>query len=376
MVKAAEIAGSAEQRGAAARSSLKELSPYKQGRSDAGGHRDPIKLSSNESPLGPSPQALEAYRKTESRLFRYPDGSQTALRNAIGEAFSLAPSQIVCGNGSEELQLLLVRAFLEPGDDVVFSEHAFVMGRVHAQAHGCNVITAPEPKHRADVDAILKATTPKTRMIMLASPNNPVGDYMRRDELKRLVENTPSDVIILYDGAYADYVDADEYDDGLHYVDVAPNVVVTRTFSKLYGLAGLRIGWMYCDPSIIEPVQRIRTPFNANIAALAAAEAAVRDRDYAAKVKDHNNRWLRRIVGELSDMGVTVYPTVANFYLIGFDGAGGRTAEKAAEFLLARGIIPRPVTAGGPSGCLRITVGLDHENEAVLAALRDFMRGS
>ena len=375
MVKAAELAGGAEQK-AEARSSLKGLSPYKQGRADAGEHKDPIKLSSNESPLGPSPKALAAYENAGSKLFRYPDGAQTALRNAIGEVFSLAPSQIVCGNGSEELQLLLVRAFLEPGDDVVFSENAFVMGRIHAQAHGCNVITAREPEYRACVDEILTSLTPKTRMVMVASPNNPVGDYLRRDELRRLLENTPRDVIVLYDGAYADYVDADDYDDGLHLNSDAPNLVVTRTFSKLYGLAGLRIGWMYCDPSVVEPVQRIRTPFNANIAALAAAEAAVRDREYAAKVKDHNNRWLRRMVGELGDMGLKVFPTVANFYLIEFDGSGGRTAEKAAEFLLARGIIPRPVTAGGPSGCLRITIGLDHENEAVLAAFGDFMRNS
>ena len=374
MAKAAKIVEPVKN--ARARSTLKGITPYKQGRSDAGDQqRDPIKLSSNESPLGPSPHALEAYQKIGAQLFRYPDGAQTALREAIGDVFSLTPAQIICGNGSEELQLLLVRAFLSPGDEVVFSEHAFVMGRIHAQAQGCDLVVAPEPNYRADADEILKRITPKTRMIMLASPNNPIGDYMRREEFKKLIENTPPDVYILYDGAYADYVDAEDFDDGLHLVDDAPNVVVTRTFSKLYGLAGLRIGWMYCDPSVVEPIQLIRTPFNANIAAMAAAEAAVRDRDYALKVKMHNKRWREHIVAELREFGLTVFSTASNFYLVKFDEAGEHTAKDAAEFLIAQGIIPRPMNAGGPSECLRITIGLDHENEAVLRALRAFLQG-
>ena len=256
--------------------SVMKLEPYKQGAAAAGGFENPIKLSSNESPFGPPPAALKAYHDAGSSLFRYPDGAQTSLRGAIAEVFGLNADRIVCGNGSEELQLLLVRSFLSPGDDVVMSEHSFVMGRIHAIAQGANIITAPEPEGRADAKSILAKLTPKTRMIMLASPNNPVGDYMRAEDFRFLVKNTPSDVVILYDGAYADYVTADDYDDGFSYVGWSPNVVVTRTFSKLYGLAGLRIGWLYAHDLVIDPVQRIRTPFNANVAALAAAEAAIR----------------------------------------------------------------------------------------------------
>ena len=352
---------------------VQELAPYKQGQSQAEGHEEPIKLSSNESPHGPSPLALKAYHDAGNTLFRYPDGAQVDLRAAIGDVFSLNPDQIVCGNGSEELQLLLVRAFLSAGDEVIFSENAFVMGKIHALAQGAKVVTAPEPNHHASVDEILKRITPATRMIMLASPNNPIGDYMRRADFIRLVENTPSDVIILYDGAYGDYVTASDYDPGFSAVEWAPNVVVTRTFSKLYGLAGLRIGWLYCDPSVMDPIQRIRTPFNANIAALAAAEAAVRDENYAEKMRDHNNEWLKRIKRELKALGLFVFPTVANFYLIRFAATGPHTAKNAAAYLIDRGIIPRPVAAGGPADCLRITVGLDYENEAVLEALTGFM---
>ena len=323
MIKAIKISADANNRdGVTANSSIQMLAPYKQGKSQVLGHDNPIKLSSNESPLGPSPLALQAYREAGNQLHRYPDGAQSDLREAIGDVFSLNPDRIVCGNGSEELQLLLVRAFLSQGDEVIFSEHSFVMGKIHALAQGASVVTAPEPEHRASVDEILSRITSATRMIMIASPNNPVGDYIRRDELKRLIEGTPSDVIILYDGAYADYITAADYDTGLTLTDDYPNVVVTRTFSKLYGLAGLRIGWMYAHGSIIDPIQRIRTPFNANIAAMAAAEAAVRDVEYAAKIREHNNRWLKRVRKELTDMGLHVFPTVANFYLIQFDETG------------------------------------------------------
>ncbi len=354
-------------------SAVQKLAPYKQGKSEAEGHEDPIKLSSNESPHGPSPLAIKAHHDAGNRLFRYPDGAQVDLRSAIGDVFSLDPARIVCGNGSEELQLLLVRAYLSPGDEVIVSEHSFVMGKIHALAQGATVVTAPEPNYHADVDEIIGRITPATRMIMLASPNNPIGDYIRRNDFVRLVENTPSSVIIVYDGAYADYVTAPDYDPGFSIVDWAPNVVVTRTFSKIYGLAGMRIGWLYCDPVVMDPVQRIRTPFNANIAALAAAEAGVRDTKYTDKVRSHNALWLKRIKKELTALGLFVFPTVANFYLIRFSETGPHTAKKAARFLMNSGIIPRPVNAGGPNDCLRITVGLDYENEAVLEVLTEFM---
>lgn len=352
---------------------IEKLRPYQQGAAAVSGHDNPIKLSSNESPFGPSPLALKAYHDAAGQLCRYPDGTQSGLRGAIGEVFDLDPGRIVCGNGSEELQLLLVRAFLRPGDEAIASEYSFIMGRIHAVAQGAKVVVAPEPEYRASAEAILSKVTPKTRMIMLASPNNPVGDYMRADELAHLVANVPPDVVIVYDGAYADYVEAADYDPGFGLVAGAPNLAVTRTFSKLYGLAGLRIGWLYCHEALVDAVQRIRTPFNANVAALAAAEAALRDREFADSVRAHNTRWLKQISDALARVGLPVFPSAANFYLIRFPETGPQTADKAADFLLGRGIIPRPVSAGGPAGCLRITVGTDKENEAVLRALTDFM---
>jgi histidinol-phosphate aminotransferase len=358
----------------AAKNSVGGIAAYAQGKSAADGFVDPIKLSSNESPLGPSPAAIAAYHDSAKQLFRYPDGRQTALRKAVAEVHGLSPDEIICGNGSEELQLMLVRAFVSPGDEVICSEYSFVMGRIHAQAQGATIVVSPEAQLRPDADAILARLTAKTRMIMLASPNNPVGDYLRRADFARLVAETPKNVIIIYDGAYSDYVDAADYDDGLLAHRYSPNVAVTRTFSKLYGLAGLRIGWMCASRAVVDAIEPIRTPFNTNIAALAAAEAAVRDVKYAAMVRSHNAKSLAKIRAALVGLGYDVLPSVANFYLIRFDAVGAFTADVAFEFLMKRGIIPRTVNASGPAGCLRITVGLDHENEAVIAALEDFRR--
>ena len=356
-----------------ANASVLRLAPYVQGKSKLKGHKNPIKLSSNENTNGPSPKALQAYHDVSKTLFRYPDGTQNDIRQAIADRFDLNADNIVCGNGSEELHLLLARAFLSPGDDVVFSEHSFIMSKVHCMAQGANVITAREPENRATADSILAAVTPNTKMIILASPNNPVGDYLRAKDLQTIIENIPRDLVFLYDCAYADYVSEDDYDTGFGWVHTHPNVVVTRTFSKLYALAGLRIGWMYCHGSVMDPVQRIRTPFNANAAALACAEAAIKDIEYAQKIKNNNQYWLQRIREELKSLGLHVLPSVANFYMIQFSSSGAHTMRKAADHLQSRGIIPRPVDTGGPEGCLRITVGKDDENEAVLKALHEFM---
>lgn len=357
-----------------ANDSVLRLNPYVQGQSKLEGVAKPIKLSSNENSMGPSPRALQALSEVSERVFRYPDGTQRDLRVAIAKRFDLNADNIVCGNGSEELHSLLVRTFVSPGDDVVFSEHSFIMSKVHNIAQGANVVIAKEPENRPTAKSILSAMTPKTRMIVSASPNNPVGDYMRADDLKEIIENIPPDVILLYDGAYADYVTEADYNAGFGWVETHPNVVVTRTFSKLYALAGLRVGWMYCHSRIMDPVQRIRTPFNANITALACAEAAMKDRAYADMVQTSNREWLARIRREMKALGLNVLPTVANFYMIQFEENGSYTAEKADAYLQGQGIIPRPVDMAGPTGCLRITVGRDDENEAVLKALQDFMK--
>ncbi|WP_138379560.1 histidinol-phosphate transaminase [Luteithermobacter gelatinilyticus] len=354
---------------------LLKISPYVQGQSQLDGIQNPIKLSSNESPLGPSPAAIKAYMEAANTLYRYPDGSQTALREALAERFDLDADKVICGNGSDELIQMLIRAYVARGDEVILSEYAFAMCRIHALAQGAEVITAPEPELVPNVDQILAKVSDKTRLVAIATPNNPAGRYLPASELQRLHDNLPGDIILLVDSAYADYVEKEDYDPGQTLAETTDNVVMTRTFSKLYGLSALRIGWAYASAEIIGMMQRIRTPFNTNAPAMAAACAAVLDRDHENKVRQANNKWLALMSERLTEMGLEVVPSVANFILMRFPETDSHNAGAAWKFLLSRGIIPRPVGAGGPENCLRITIGLDHENRAVLDALQDFMTG-
>lgn len=356
------------------RSELAVLSPFQQGKGALGTGMVPIKLSANESHFGPSPHAIAAYHAAAANLFRYPDGTQTALREAIASTFAIDADHIVCGNGSDELLQLLVRAYVRAGDGVVFSRYSFAMAIVHATGAGAQLVIAEEPQWRPDTDQLLAAVTPQTRLMFLASPNNPVGQYLSRSELLRLHAGLRPDVLLVLDGAYADYVTAEDFDAGHRLVTEADNVVVTRTFSKLYGLAGLRIGWAHAPAGVIDAVQRIRTPFNASGPAMAAATAAVLDHTHTQFVRASNARALQRLQDGVATRlaGVAFVPSAANFYLLRFID-GTHTAHGAAAALEGAGIIPRPVGASGPEGCLRITVGLEHENEAVLRVLAGYL---
>ncbi len=354
-------------------SGISKLAPYVQGKSQVDGCANPIKLSSNESHLGPSPKAIEAYNEAAKSLFRYPNGSQADLIGAIAQTFDLDPSKLICGNGSDELISLITRAYVAPGDEVIVSEYSFAMASIHAISQGATVVTAPEPELCVSVDHILERVTNLTRLVVIANPNNPVGQYISRAEIERLHQGLPSHVLLLLDGAYADYIVDPEFEAGESLVEKADNVVMTRTFSKLYGLAALRIGWAYCPEAVIDSLQRIRTPFNTNAAALAAAEAAVLDIEHTTMVRDHNNAWLKKIADTLNAAGLTVIPSATNFYLVQFPSSSEKSSQAAWDFLLAKGIIPRPVNAGGPENCLRITIGLDEENQAVIDALTEFV---
>lgn len=351
--------------------SVLKLSPYVQGQSSIDGVANPIKLSSNESSHGPSPKAIEAYHACSTELNRYPDGSQQKLREAIGRVHGLDPNRIICGNGSEELILLMVRAYLRPGDEALMSENGFIMSNIHSIAQGAEVVIAPEDSYTVDVDAMLERVSPKTRFCTIANPNNPTGTYISDTEMRRLHAGLPDNCLFLIDNAYAEYVDEADFASGKAMVDEFENVVMTRTLSKIYGLSGLRIGWAYCPAEIIGIVQRIRTPFNTNGPALAAAEAAIQDIEYTRNVKQHNAASIKRIDAKLTQLGIEVIPSVTNFYLMKFDLENGKSGSDAAAFLQARGIIPRP--AGGSDAFLRITVGLDQENDAVINALTDYM---
>ncbi len=346
------------------------LAPYKQGKSRIPGTLNPIKLSSNEGCFGPSPAAVAAYEGVQQELHRYPDGAQSELREAIGDVYGIDPARIVCGNGSEEVIGLLIRSFVGPGDDVLLPENHFVMCSIYAQGLGANVVLAPEQEHTVDIDALLERVTPKTRLLAIANPNNPTGTYVNASEIERLVDSVDEEVVILLDGAYAQYVKADDFDPGFGLVDKRENVFVTHTFSKIYGLAGLRIGWGYGPAAVVDMINRLRTPFNASLPAMAAAAAAVRDREHVERVREHTHRWQLRIRERLTGLGIHVVPSVTNFYLMHFENIAGKSAEAAGRWLEVHGIIPRPAA---DDRCLRITIGTDEENDAVIEALTAYV---
>ena len=351
-----------------------DISPYVGGRSTAGepGGRV-IKLSSNESPFGPSPRAIEAYRAVADELHRYPDGGAHDLRAALAQRYGLDAQRIVCGNGSDELIAMLTRAYIGPGDEALYSEYGFLMYPIAVMSAGATPTAVPEQGLRADIDALLAHVTPRTRIVFLANPNNPTGSYVSAEELRRLRDGLPSEVLLVIDSAYAEYVGANDYSAGDELVEDGGNVVMTRTFSKIYGLAALRLGWAYCPTDVAGVLNRVRGPFNVTAPALAAGLAALADEAHVDAARRHNDQWLRWFTTEIEGLGLVVHPSVGNFVLVCFPPGMGRSAEAANDFLMARGIIPRQVAAYHLPNCLRITIGLEDEMPAVVAALTEFM---
>lgn len=334
----------------------------------------PIKLSANESPHGPGPRAIELYHALAAELFRYPDGAQSDLRETVARVHGFEPDRLVFGNGSDEIIQMLSRAYIAAGDEVILSQHSFTMCRVHAVAQGATLLTAPEPDFRISVDEILQRVTPRTKLVAIASPNNPCGTYLPALDLRRLHAALPEQVILLVDAAYSEYATASDYDNGSALARSAPNVIMTRTFSKLYGLAGLRIGWALASVQIIRAIEHLRMPFNVNAVAQTVAAAAVADVRHSAYVREYNSRERDRVSRACRDLGLQVVPSSANFILILF-GDPRHTADGACRHLISRGIIPRPM-GGAPENALRITIGLESENDAVLRAMGEFMSGA
>lgn len=352
---------------------IMDITPYVPGKSVAANVSKILKLSSNENPLGPSPKAIEAYSKHAAKLHRYPDGSANELRHAIGETYGLNPDRIICGAGSDELIGLLIHAYAGLGDEVLISEHGFLMYKIYALGNSATVVTAPEKNLTTDVNALLARVTSHTKLVFIANPNNPTGSYLPATEIKRLRDKLPPSVILVLDAAYAEYSDKPDYTAGAELVDEAPNTVMLRTFSKIYGLSSLRLGWGYFPEDIADVLNRVRGPFNVSGAALAAGVAAVKDVDYIQKVKQHNTTWLRSVNKDISALGLTVYPSIANFLLIGFPD-NTKTAEEANAYLMERGIIIRDVKAYGLPSCLRASIGTEEENKALVEALSKFMK--
>jgi len=350
-----------------------DITPYKAGDAKIEGFDRVIKLASNESPMGPSPRAIAAVKKTaDSGMQLYPDPGCSALRQAIGEVHTLNPDRIICANGSEELLHLLAKAYARDGDEIIYCQYGFIAYPIAIRAVGATPVMVPEDNYTANVDAILAAVTDKTRIVNLANPNNPTGTYLPRAEVNRLRDGLRDDILLVLDAAYAEYVDRPDYDAGLELVDNGlENTVVTRTFSKIYGLAAARVGWAYAPANVLDILHRIRGTFNVTALSQAAATAAVRDQDHVAKARAHNLKWLPRLSEGLREMGMTVTPSQGNFILAHFSG-GAQQAAAADIFLRGKGIIVRPVGNYDLAGALRITIGADSENDALLTAMGEF----
>ena len=352
-----------------------DIDAYVPGEHSLPGGVKPIKLSSNETPLGPSPKARAAYAKIGEELELYPDGGATALRKAIASAYGLNADRIVCGAGSDDLLSLLARAYLGPGDEAIYTTHGFLMYPIAILACGAKPFVATEINHTASIDEILKKVTPRTKVVFLANPNNPTGTYVPFQEVRRLREKLPSDVLLVLDAAYGEYVKRNDYEMGLELVATTENTVMTRTFSKIHGLAALRLGWVYCPAAIADAMNRIRGPFNVSGPAIAAGVAAIQDRAHVEMSIEHNERWLAWLQAELPKLGLEVTPSVGNFLLIHFPkGVKRRGAVAADMFLKSRGIILRRVAGYGLPDCLRMTVGTESDNRAVISALADFLK--
>jgi histidinol-phosphate aminotransferase len=349
-----------------------DIAPYKGGEANLPGQQRVIRLASNESPLGPSPAAVRAYRSLAGELHRYPDGAHEQLRRALADSHGLQAERIVCGAGSDELIGLLVRAYAGPGDEVLHSEFGFLMYAIAAKGAGATPVAAPEHDCATDVDAMLARVTARTRVVLIANPNNPTGSLLSAPEVRRLHAGLPDNALLVLDSAYAEYVADEGYEDGSGLVTAHDNVVMLRTFSKIYGLAALRIGWAYCPPAVADVLNRLRGPFNTNAPAQAAALAALGDRDHVAAAKAHNLRWLPWLRERVAAAGFEALPSAGNFVLVRFPAGPSTNADAACAFLNARGIIPRKMGPYGLGDCLRITIGRDDEMPLVAEALAAF----
>lgn len=357
----------------APRPGVLDIQAYVPGKEHAPGVAKVYKLSSNETPLGASPAAIEAFKGAAAKLELYPDGQATALREAIASVHGLNTANLICGNGSDELLGLLCHVYLGPGDEGIITEHGFLVYKIQIMASGATPVVVKEKDLTVDVDAILAAVTERTKIVFIANPANPTGTFVPVGDIKRLHAGLPKNVILVLDAAYAEYVRRNDYEAGIELVSANRNVVMTRTFSKIYGLAALRIGWMYGPLAIIDALNRVRGPFNMNAPAIAAGAAAIKDQAFVETAVSHNNQWLEKVSKALEAIGLSVTPSVANFVLIHFPDIDGKRASDADEFLTSRGYILRAVKGYGLPGALRMTIGSAEANEGVIAALTEFM---
>jgi histidinol-phosphate aminotransferase len=350
---------------------IMDIAPYVPGRSTTDDGRRGVKLSSNENPLGTSLKAREAFASAAHELERYPDASAVELRETLAARYGLDPARIIYGNGSDEVLHLAAGAFAGPGDEVIYVNYGFSVYPIATRRVGATPVVAPDKDYATDVDAILACVTEKTRIVFIANPNNPTGTYASRADIARLHAGLRSDILLVLDHAYAEYIEGDAEDGGMALAESAPNVLVTRTFSKMYGLAAERIGWGYASAPIISAMHRIRLPFSITIAGTAAAIAALGDTDFVEHTKAHNAQWRRWFSDEIAKMGnagLRAVPSQANFVLVLFEGQ--LNAQTAYKGLMDAGYIVRWLPGQGLPHGLRVTIGTEEDNRGVIAALR------
>ena len=354
---------------------IMDIHAYVPGKATAAGVAQPIKLSANENALGSSPLAQEAYETAERSLHVYPDPRCSIVRAAVAERYRLEPERLIFGCGSDEVFQLLNTTFLEPGDNIVQGQYGFAAFAIGAYAVQAQVRRAPEPDFRIDVDELLKCLDDRTRLVFLANPGNPTGTWIPFSEVRRLHDALPPSVVLVLDGAYGEFALDPKFDDGLDLARTAANVVVTHTFSKLHGLAALRIGWGYAPLEIAQAIDRIRLPFNTSIPAQRAAVAALGDEDFQKASLELVETWRPWLHQQVAGLGLDVVgPSAANFILVGFPKTPGKTAAEADAFLSARGLLLRQLGNYGLTDHLRITIGLEEHNRAVVDALAAFLK--
>jgi histidinol-phosphate aminotransferase len=347
---------------------IMDIALYQGGAASVEGVADVVKLSSNENLYGPSPRASDAFRQSAGELHVYPSTQHERLREAIGEVYGLDPSRVICGVGSDEIISFLCYAYAGPGEEVLHTEHGFGMYKISALAAGATPVSVREKDRVTDVDALLEGVTERTRLVFIANPNNPTGTMIPEDEVARLADGLPEGCLLVLDGAYAEYVKG--FDAGLSVMETRDNVFMTRTFSKIYGLGGLRIGWGYGPLEIVETLNRVRGPFNLSGPALKAAHAAVRDVAYTERCRVQNAKWRDWLAEALDKLGVPSDPSECNFILARF--ASAEEAQACDAHLKSRGLIVRMVAGYNLPDCLRITIGDEASCRRVAAAVAEF----
>ena len=334
---------------------------------------NPIILSANESALGPSPKAIQAFENDKNKIFRYPESDSNSLREVLAEKFNIDSKRIICGSGSDQIFDLTCRLFLEPGDEVIVTEFGFIMYGIYASQHKAKVVLAKEKNFKASVDEILEKVTNKTKIVFIANPNNPTGTYLSKDEMLNLRKRLKSNILMVVDDAYFEFLNSDDFTSGLELFKDFNNVLVTRTFSKIYGLAGLRLGWGYASKEIIDAMYQIKPPFNVNRAALAAGVEAIRDEEWINKAIEYNTLWSKKIFSVLKEYNIKANEPTANFFLINF-GETKISSDEIFKKLANKRLILRKMIQYKIPNALRLTIGNKEANEHFIQSIGSILK--